>query len=219
MKPLLLLLYILPFIGYSQSVVYLESRKIDFALSIDQEVVAWNEAQPRYPSLTKEEKDILYWTNYARKNPTRFWDSVMQPLIAVYPQLRGSYAQSLHRDLYDARPLAFLRLNDTLIQTARSHARDIGSRSSSVSHTSSDGTSFAQRLQQSGIRNCGSENMSLGAGDVLVSLAMLYLDHGLANLGHRKTLLNADYSEIGIGATVYHGGQLFFVQDFACEQN
>jgi uncharacterized protein YkwD len=60
--------------------------------------------------------------------------------------------------------------------------------------------------------------MSLGGGDILLSIAMLYLDFGLEDLGHRKTLLNPEYISIGIGAIQYGKDELFFVQDFACDQ-
>lgn len=217
-KLLLLLLLTIPVAATSQSVVVLEQRKINFNLSIDDEVETWNRSFSTYSYLSKEEKEIFYWTNYSRKNPARFWDSVMIPILATFPQLRGKFASSLRADLFAAGPLPLLALNDTLNQSARGHALDIGMKTSTISHTSTDGTSFSSRLQRLGVRNCGSENMSLGSGDVLMSIAMLYLDHGLENLGHRKTLLNKEYIYMGIGATRYGTDQLFFVQDFACDQ-
>ncbi|HEX6914425.1 MAG TPA: CAP domain-containing protein [Chitinophagaceae bacterium] len=214
----LFLLVLLPFMGKGQSVVVLEQRSINFNLSIDQEIVNWNASFRGFESLSKEEKEIYYWTNYSRKDPRRFWDSVMVPIMVTFPQLRGAYAASLKQDLYATRRLPLLALSDTLNQTSKSHAEDIGFKSASISHTSTNGTRFSERLTQAGIRNCGSENMSLGNGDVLMAIAMLYLDYGLENLGHRKTLLNPEYVHIGVGATHYGTEQLFFVQDFSCEQ-
>ena len=215
---LFLLLLLLPFAASSQSVVVLEQRKIEFNLAVDEEVDSWNRSFASFKHLTKEEQDILYWTNYSRKDPARFWDSVMVPILVVHPQLRGRFATSLREDLFKAGRLPLLALNDTLNRSARGHALDIGKKTATISHTSTNGTSFSNRLQNAGIRNCGSENMSLGSGDVLMSLAMLYLDYGLENLGHRITLLNPEYIFIGIGATRYGTDQLFFVQDFACDQ-
>lgn len=215
---LLCLWLLIPFAASSQSVVVLEQRKINFNLTVDEEVDSWNKSFQSYNLLDKQEKEILYWTNYSRKDPARFWDSVMVPILATHPQLRGRFAASLREDLFRAGPLPLLALNDTLNQSAKGHALDIGQKTATVSHTSTNGTSFSNRLQNAGIRNCGSENMSLGAGDVLMSIAMLYLDYGLENLGHRKTLLNPDYIYIGVGATRYGTDQLFFVQDFACDQ-
>jgi hypothetical protein len=217
-RKLLVLLLLIPFAATSQSVVVLEQRKINFNLSIDEEVENWNKSFHTYNDLSKEEKEIFYWTNYSRKDPVRFWDSVMVPILATFPQLRGKFASSLRNDLLSSGKLPLLALNDTLNHSARGHAMDIGLKTAIISHTSTNGTSFTNRLQNAGIRNCGSENMSLGSGDILLSIAMLYLDHGLENLGHRKTLLNRDYIYIGLGATHYGTDQLFFVQDFACDQ-
>jgi len=217
-KLLFILLLIIPCAAFSQSVVVLEQRKINFNLSIDKEVVEWNSSFSSYYKLSKEEREVLYWTNYSRKDPVRFWDSVMVPILSIFPQLRGKFASSLKKDLYDAKDLPLFGLNDTLNRTAKSHALDIGLKTASISHTSTNGTRFVDRLQNVGVKNCGSENMSLGSGDVLMSIAMLYLDYGLEDLGHRKTLLNREYIYIGIGATSYGNNQLFFVQDFACNQ-
>jgi hypothetical protein len=215
---LFLLLLLLPFAAISQSVVVLEQREIKFNLAKDEAVEKWNASFKTYNKLSKEEKEILYWTNYSRKDPVRFWDSVMIPILQVHPQLRGKFSASLKEDLKAAGSLPMFGLNDTLITSAKSHALDIGDKKATVSHTSTNGTSFAKRLQAAGIRNCGSENMSLGNGNVLMAIAMLYLDHGLENLGHRKTLLNREYTNVGIGATMYSKEQLFFVQDFSCNQ-
>jgi hypothetical protein len=217
-KLLFILLLIIPCAVFSQSVVVLEQRKISFNLSLDKEIEQWNNSFASYDMLSKEEKEILYWTNYSRKDPIRFWDSVMVPILTVFPQLRGKFASSLKIDLEASGPLPLFGLNDTLNSTAKGHALDIGMKTASISHTSTNGTRFAERLQNAGVRNCGSENMSLGSGDILMSIAMLYLDYGLEDLGHRKTLLNKEYIYIGVGATSYGNNQLFFVQDFACNQ-
>jgi len=185
---LFIVLLLLPFAAFSQSVVTLEQREINFNLSRDEEIDQWNTSLKSYSLLTKQEQEILYWTNYSRKSPNRFWDSVMVPLLAAFPQLRGNYAISLRSDLNNSPSLPLLALNDTLMLSARHHAFDIGNKSASISHTSTDGTTFSNRLQKAGIINCGSENMSLGDGNVLMAIAMLYLYHGPENLGHRKTL-------------------------------
>jgi hypothetical protein len=216
---LFFLVLLLPFAAFSQSVVTLEQKEIRFNLSRDAEIDQWNSSFKSFNKLSKEEKEIFYWTNYSRKDPQRFWDSIMVPVLSAFPQLRGKFASSLNNDLSASSRLPLLALNDTLILSAKSHALDIGLKTANVSHTSTDGTTFSKRLQNVGIRNCGSENMSLGNGDILMSLAMLYLDYGLENLGHRKTLLNPEYVSIGIGATSYGMEQLFYVQDFACNQH
>jgi hypothetical protein len=52
-----------------------------------------------------------------------------------------------------------------------------------------------------------------------MSLVLLYIDYGLPNLGHRKSLLNADYVETGVGVSPYGDtDSIFIVEDFACAQ-
>lgn len=218
LRLIILTLLLLPMFAFSQSIVTLEQHSIEWSLERDEVVENWNRSFPAYENLTEEEKEIFYWTNYSRRNPARFWDSVVFPLLNIYPQLTGKYAASLKADLYQAGSLPMYSLNETLNSTAKSHALDITNTATNVSHTSSNGTSFSERLQNAGIKYCGSENMSLGNGDVLLSLALLYLDIGLEDLGHRKTLLSKDYVEIGIGSTKLGLQQTFFVQDFSCRQ-
>jgi uncharacterized protein YkwD len=82
-------------------------------------------------------------------------------------------------DLYNANPLPYLRLNDTLYQTSLSHAFDIGTKEAEFSHSSTDGRSFQQRFKTAGFHDYGGENISLGSGNVCLSLVLLYLDYGL----------------------------------------
>ncbi len=216
---LFILTLVLPVALWSQSIVTLEQRTITWKIEKDTSIVNWNSSFKGYEELSQQEKDIFYWTNYSRKNPVKFWDSVVMPLISIYPQLSGKYAASLKADLFRSGSLPMFSLNSTLNSTARAHAIDIAGKSATVSHTSTDGTSFSNRLQNAGIKYCGSENMSVGSGDVVLSLALLYLDIGLEDLGHRKTLLNPTYVEMGVSSAKYGISQTFFVQDFSCKQD
>jgi uncharacterized protein YkwD len=46
----------------------------------------------------------------------------------------------------------------------------------------------------------------------------LYVDEGVPDLGHRKTLLNPSFVEMGIGVGHYPENKVMVVQDFACDQ-
>ncbi len=222
MKHLLFILLSLPFFARAQySTVTLEDRPIKVVASRDIEVEEFIESLPQYNSLSTNAKELLYWTNYSRKNPGKFWDSICAPILTMFPQLKtGPYAQSLKTDLYNARPLPLLRINDTLSRNAQGHANDIGLKQAKFDHNSTNGTTFQQRFKRAGLKNFGGENISLGAGKMLLSLVMLYLDHGLDYPGHRKTLLNSDYTDIGIGLTRYGNTEYtFMVQDFSSSQN
>lgn len=54
---------------------------------------------------------------------------------------------------------------------------------------------------------------------MVLALVLLYLDHGLDYPGHIRTLLNSDYTDIGIGVAAYGTTDSFFmVQDFCSPQ-
>ena len=187
----------------------------------DKSVFDWNSHQANYNKLSATEKEFYYWVNYSRTNPVKFFNEVIIPIITVYPQLKGENLESLKKDLYNVQPLPMMRLNDTLLGMSRQHANDITSNNSKPSHNSTNGTTFVDRFKANNLKNCGGENISYGAGetDPLFMLILLYLDLNVSDLGHRKALLNSNYSNTGIAINHYGNGNTFLVEDFACNQN
>jgi uncharacterized protein YkwD len=115
--------------------------------------------------------------------------------------------------------LPMFALSDKLTRTAQSHAYDISGKRAAPSHTSTNGTEFGERMKKAGIKYCASENISVSSQSPLLAVLLLYLDIGLSDLGHRKTLLNPNLLETGIGVASYGNNQLFLVQDLSCLQN
>lgn len=178
----------------------------------------WNKAQQGFQELSKESKEFLYWVNYCRSNPKQYWDSVFLPVANAFPPLSGPDSKTLYQDLMKTGPLPMFSLNGALIATAQAHARDIGLGGKPASHNSSNGTNFGTRMKNAGIRACASENIAISSQSVLVAVLLLYLDIGLAEKGHRKSLLNPSHRETGIGSAPYGKGQTFLVQDLSCAQ-
>jgi len=218
-RSMVLCLLFIPFFSFSQiSTVELQVRPVPKPATLDTDVDSWNRALDGYKKLSGEAKAVLYWTNYCRNNPEKFWDSVVTPLLITFPNLKTPESRSLKTDLLKTGPLPMFTLNATLIGTAQSHANDICRKPSPPSHTSTNGIDFGTRMNNAGIKYCASENMSLGNQDVLLSVLLLYLDIGLPELGHRKTLLNPTLVEMGVDYSDYAKGQFFIVEDFACAQ-
>jgi len=202
----------------SQGVVSLISAvRYDYPVGWDDEVVAFNKSQPNYNKLNNREKEYYYWINYSRKNPDMFWDSICAPIIKKQPSLRTKYAISLKADLIKADALPMFRLNDTLLRTAGSHAKDVAKTKKGISHNSTNGKTFSDRMKEAGIRVCAGENIGMGPDDMIMALFLLYLDQGLPNLGHRKALLNKEYTSIGIGVVQQDKNYVVNVQDFSCK--
>lgn len=200
--------------------VQLEAKAIPKPVTKDTMVSNWNARQTGFNTLSQHGKDFFYWTNYSRVNPKRFWDSVLVPVLKAFPNLQSSYSQSLKTDLYNSANLPLFKLNSALMKTAQFHASDIGLKKAQPGHNSTDGKTFVDRVKGAGIIRCAGENISLGDVDPLMSLVLLYIDYGLPELGHRKTLLNATYVETGIGVSPYGDtGSTFLVEDFACNQD
>lgn len=208
-----------PLLVFSQiSMIELAEKPVPEPITRALDVDQWNITQNGYENLSPEAKQMFYWTNYARLHPKQFWDSVVQPLLLVFPNLVTPESRSLRSELLSMAPLPAFQLNPTLQITAQSHASDIGNKKAPISHNSTNGTDFGTRIKKAGIRYCASENISLSSQSILLSVVLLYLDIGLPDLGHRKTLFDKNLREIGIGSAGYGKDQYFLVQDFACLQ-
>lgn len=198
--------------------VTLEAKKIPEPTVRDSIVDNWNRKSPVFGLISNAQKEMLYWSNYSRINPGRFWDSVIFPILVVFPQLNGDEAKTLKAELTSKVSLPLFTLNPSLTATSQSHAKDIATNNLGLSHSSSSGKDFSTRMKQAGIQHCAAENIAMANDNILLALALLYLDIGLKEAGHRRALLNGLFSEIGIGASFSAKGQLFLVQDFSCPQ-
>jgi hypothetical protein len=181
-------------------------------------VVEFLKKFPEVKSMSYETAEWFYWTNFSRQNPKAFWDSVVQPLLNTYPQFNTSYALSLRKALEKNNRLPMLKPNHVLGKVSQLHAVDL-SKSGILSHSSSNGAAFEQRVFRSGIAKCAAENLSMGLPNPVFSLVLLYLDEGLPDLGHRNNLLNPYYEEMGIGISTSKQKYTIVVQDFACSQS
>lgn len=217
---LIICILILPLHSFSQqfSMIELEEKKIPEPKALDSIVDQWNRSQPGFQSLTTEAKQLLYWTNYARRSPEKFWDSTVVPVLKLFKTLNTPESASLQKDLFRVGSLPMFILNPKLVKTAQLHASDIGTKKTPPSHTSTNGTDFSTRMKLAGIRYCANENISLSSQSVLLSVILLYLDIGLPEMGHRKTLLDPNLKETGVGSSRYGEDGFFLVQDFACPQ-
>ncbi len=216
-----ILLLLLSLRGYSQNMLMFKDAILPKPKTTDTLIVKWNKTQPDYKSLSSTEQQFYYWTNYSRAYPSLFFDSVVKPIIEIYPQLKGPNSVSLENDLKTLRSLPLLALNPALLKMAAFHAGDITSHDANPSHTSTTGETFVDRFKRFSLKNCGGENISYGAPNIdpVFMLVLLYLDINVSDLGHRKALLNPAFLNTGLAAYTYKNGNIFIVEDFACVQN
>ncbi|MCG9900487.1 MAG: CAP domain-containing protein [Hydrotalea sp.] len=179
----------------------------------------WQQAQeqPGFTTWSSELQTGFRLMNYARVYPKRYWDSVVVPIILVYPFLKTKESASLQKDLEQTPSLPPFSIHLTLQKLAQEHAEDIWKNPQQPSHTNSKGVSFSKRINQAGIQKCAAENISIGSQAVALSLVLLYLDIDIPSLGHRKNLLNPQMVELGLGWK-QNESIFVWVQDLACKQ-
>ncbi len=169
--------------------------------------------------LNDGQKEWFYWTNYSRKNPAKFWDSVVSPFLKSFPSLNSRNSSSLKAELYKSPSLSMMKPSVDLLKMSEEHASASASKKIGPSHTSPNGFTFQDRVTKAGIKYCAGENISFGRWNPTLSLVLLYIDEGVSGLGHRKSLLDPAFLEMGIGIGAYPNDQFFIVQDFACGQS
>lgn len=200
---------------YSQ--VILKDIPFKPEIAIKQDILDQLEENPIYKSSNKAAQSFIYWTNYARLYPKDFRDQALIPFIKLQPNLKGKYANSLIKDLGNKSPLPYLEPQIQLTKAAELHADDIAQNNGRVSHESSDGSSFGDRMKKVGYKYCSGENISLGKDtDGLSSLLLLYLDINLPDLGHRKNLFNPNYTKMGVSVKQLPNNQYLIVQELGC---
>lgn len=209
------------FLGISQETGSVDFDDRPFQLTIKKRsfILDRLDAYEAYKIALPEEKEFLYWSNFARLFPQNFRDSVVIPFLEWQPRLKGTYANSLLKDLLNQKPLTFLEPYLPLTEAARTHASDLARlKTGTISHKSSDGRGFSNRMKDKGIKYCYAENIAESPQNSLVALLLLYLDINVPSLGHRYNLFNPSYTQVGVGVSRRANQQLVVVQDFACSQ-
>lgn len=206
-------------ISFGQGSVTFTDKPFFYSVDRDSLIISFLEKQPSFLKLNKEEKELLYWLNYVRQKPGKFNDKILSLFLEQFPEVKSNYTRSLAKTLDQMQPIGLLQSSTKLNQVAFEHAKDIGSHGFSISHSSSYGESFRQRMEKAGLTNCVSENIYEGKMNVLETVIFLLIDKGVKNLGHRKNIL--DPSARFVGVSFYpiknRSPYYFSVQNFTCE--
>jgi hypothetical protein len=153
--------------------------------------------------LNAEEKKIIFYMNLARMDGKRFFDTYFQQYIdehnlrmkqySNYREVRVSrndpYYRGLEQDLRDVKDLGLLYPDETLTYVAQQHGKDMNKRNL-AGHNSSDGRTMVDRIQKYYPNRGMAENLAFGFSSGLANVSLLLLDKGVADLGHRKNILN-----------------------------
>jgi len=118
----------------------------------------------------------------------------------------NSYEQQLVKCINQertSRHLAKLRVNATLVDSARSHSADMGEKQY-FEHDSPSGEKWSARIVRHGYSRQGyrswkaGENIAWGAG--LYSSPVAIVDQWMHSSTHRAVILTKDFRDLGVGA-------------------
>ncbi|TWI82987.1 Cysteine-rich secretory protein family protein [Lacibacter cauensis] len=203
--------------GLSQGILTLKDKPFVYSHSYDSSLIKTLNNSAVYKSLSKPEQESVYWLNYFRQNPRRFLNTIIKEFLVQFPEAKSAYTRSLEVDILKAPQTLTLVLPDSGLNTmAAAHALDLKKRNGVISHISSSGKNFVQRIQAAGKYTCGAENIFIGSFNGLESLIALLIDHGVPDKGHRVNILNPRFQLVGVSFIQSSGDKGLLVQDFAC---
>lgn len=196
----------------------LQDKQFNISLSRQLQIDSFLNTSPLYAKLTKEEKDLFYWVNLLRFDPPLFEKEVILPFLQQFPESASSYSKSLSKELQAQEPLQLVLPDKRLSDLSMDQARDIVYKQKGISHQSSDGRSFQERMQNAGITRCAGENIFEGSKDALQAIIILLIDQGVPGVGHRKALLNPAFNIMGSAFVPKKSGpNTILVQIFSCK--
>ncbi|MBY5991229.1 CAP domain-containing protein [Ferrimonas balearica] len=193
-------------------------------------------------SLSPIEAQVLSELNFARTEPQRYAREVLEPMRAhfrgteiVEPPWRTRKpgvvqvvetqegVQALEEAIdamKAAQPVPALTPSYGLTLAARAYRKE-QAKQGRIGHIGQDGSTPADRIERFGRwEGVAGENLFYGDGDVQVGrfvVMALIIDDGVADRGHRHTIMEAGYTLVGIafGPHPLYGG--LCVQNFAAE--
>jgi uncharacterized protein YkwD len=206
------LLFIVPAVVFAlvllSSFINSQAKKYPFDLWKAEELARANTAKD-VTYLTENEKQVIYYTNLARINPKLFSETYAQRYIDSTGEA-DTYTRSLMATLRKQSPLAALKPDALLSAAAAAHAEASGKKGI-TGHAGDDKRS--KQANEAGYKYWG-ENCCYGDESALENVMQLLIDQDIANLGHRKNMLNENYTHLGTAVRVHKKYEWNCVQDF-----
>ena len=216
-KQFLLILLLSPIFSFSQGTMQLEDKpfvsKHARVSSVDSFLVSFKS----FKSYSPDEQAFFYWVNVFRSDPAAFKEQIIEPFLVSFPEANTNFSKSLLSDLSHQEPLPLVEPNALLTKATQEHAYDLVHNQKGISHSSSDGRNFQQRMKDAGITKCAGENILEGNKDALKAIIMLLIDQGVPEKGHRRALLNSSFNLMGCSILAKStGDDHILVQLFSC---
>ncbi|MFT3748880.1 MAG: CAP domain-containing protein [Agriterribacter sp.] len=203
----------------AQGSIVLRDAPFVFKVEKDDTIQQWLDSNAIYNKLSVDQQESIYWINYVRKYPKLFHDKILVPFLEQFPEAKGSYSKSLSTTLLSMTPVGLLIPDKKLTMVATEHAIDLGKNGANISHSSTSGSSFQERMHKAGYFSNVAENIYEGKRNSLEALIFLLIDTGVRNVGHRKNILSNEMKRVGLNFHPIKGrpNMYFLVQDFSGE--
>ncbi|MEO1620980.1 MAG: CAP domain-containing protein [Cyanobacteria bacterium J06632_3] len=178
------------------------------------EEVTLNASAAGSSSLSTVEQNIIAEHNRVRQNPQSYIPILEAYLASMNAEgnIPGGCGPNCTMLTQEGKPaveeaIRFLRnqasvgalaFSEGATQAAKSHAAD--QRGGATGHSSSDGSSFADRLNRFGIQNVAmAENIAYGPSTAQDVVMGLIVDDGVASRGHRTNIFAPQWTVAGVG--------------------
>ena len=202
--------------SYAQGYITLQDKPFVYKHTFDSSLWKLLEKTASFGALTQKEQLFYYWVNRFRSAPNDFYSSVIKEFINQFPEAYSKEYIDLEKDVFKARPLPLLLPEKGLIKMSKDHSLDLSKRGGVISHKSSKGKDFVQRIKEAGQYRCGAENIFIGTYDPLEALVALLIDYGVADKGHRINLLDPKFVITGVSFIPITSKKAVLVQVFSC---
>lgn len=144
-------------------------------------------------SQTKTETEVLEYINDVRTNPQQFLEDVAKPYINENNLSNNRYASSLIKELKNTTALSPLVFDSSLQSLAESYAKQAGKRGwTSHVNVNQRFDQFAKHI------DITAENLQFGFNDPLDIVMDLLIDIDIPSYGHRKNILDKDFTLLGV---------------------
>lgn len=175
-----------------------------------------------FPGLSKEEKEVILFTNLVRYNPPLFLEKVARPFIEkcylryIEYDPKAPHIESLYTELNNTAPMPVLQTEPVLNETSGEYA-DYCGRTGTIGHTD-----FPQRWRIikeklghiKAAENCN--YLPSRFNNALFHVISLLIDEDAPqSYGHRRSILYKSYQFIGVGIRPFPGNRQVLVQHFS----
>ena len=158
---------------------------------------------------TSAEKKVLNYINQVRTNPQLFLKEVALPYIENNDLSRNRYAKSLIRELEKSDSVQPLSFENSLQEMSIDFAKEAGKKGW-VGHRR-----VSQRFEKYADHvEITAENLQYGFDDPLDVVMDLLIDFDIPSLGHRKNILDTNFSIIGISIEKHKSYEFITVMTF-----